>query len=195
MKKSILSSLVVVAAATLSVSAMALDIDKGKNTWAVSVDIGGELADAGTMRCDFPWPDYSEDAFGYPATFCAYDCDLRREGDWLDITNIFLWEKHTSGHKDCDKNAKEAFLTRLVNDPDRRSNIFVRWDKKKIGVLAVGESTENDLYGTLTLREHGYSNYGVQFISEGADGGDDHEDDEEDDEEEGADTEETSPGT
>ncbi|WP_437819881.1 hypothetical protein [Sorangium sp. So ce1078] len=173
MKKSILSSLVVVAAATLSASAMALDVKN--NDFEVTLDVADRLIEGGTLKCDSTGPEYRDDITGYPADFCAYDCTLSFDWGWLERTNVWLSELATRGHKDCDKNRKEGFLTNVFNDPERDSKLIVKKDKKKIKAMVLGESRDSNMYGTVVFKEHGYYPNGIEFIAVPAD---DHHDDE-----------------
>ncbi|WP_437947745.1 hypothetical protein WME98_44655 [Sorangium sp. So ce296] len=173
MQKLLVSSLVLVAA-TLSASAMALDIKN--NDFEVRLDVGGRLIDGGTMACDSFWTEYRDDVTGYPADFCAYECTLRFDWGWLERTNVNLLELATRGHKDCDKNRKEGFLTNVFNDPERDSKLIVKKDKKKIRTMVLGESRDNNMYGTVVFKEHSYYPTGIEFTAVPA--GDDHYDDE-----------------
>ncbi|WP_437580805.1 hypothetical protein [Sorangium sp. So ce887] len=173
MQKMLVSSLVLVAA-TLSASAMALDIKNNK--FDVKLDVGGDLIDGGTLKCDSFWTEYREDVTGYPADFCAYECTLRFDWGWLERTNVNLLELATRGHKDCDKNRKEGFLTNVFNDPEKDSKLIVKKDKKKVKALVLGESRDSNMYGTVVFKEHSYYPTGIEFTA--VPDGDDHYDDE-----------------
>ncbi|WP_437971274.1 hypothetical protein WMF04_19125 [Sorangium sp. So ce260] len=184
MKKSILSSLVVVAAATLSASSMAHTIE-----WDVSIDTGvGLISEANTLKCDPSF--YVEDTegvyLGFPVEFCVRACKVVFEGDVPGSSNFFLLQKLNSGNYDCrdlDKKPNVGFVT---NDRTKRSHLFFRNAKKRVHVFAGGMDDEGNMWGSCSFKGLDYVNYGCDFAA--VSGFDDGEPADIDEEDEGDDT-------
>jgi hypothetical protein len=154
MKKSLVSSLVL-AAATLSASAMALDTNE---RWNVEIDVLDELIGIGEMECvSNPW--------AAERNVCAYACAVEANGFPRDTTNLFLLEQKTFGRNDCDENAEVAFNTVLANDPDQLSKLIFTNEKLEVNAMVLGEDRDNDLSGAIVFEGVGYVVFGIFFDS------------------------------
>ncbi|AUX22573.1 uncharacterized protein SOCEGT47_030770 [Sorangium cellulosum] len=154
MKKSLVSS-IVLAAATLSASAMALDTNE---RWNVEIDVLDELIGIGEMECvSNPW--------AAERNVCAYACAVEANGFPRDTTNLFLLEQKTFGRNDCDENAEVAFNTILANDPDQLSKLIFTNEKLEVNATVLGEERDNDLSGAIVFEGVGYVVFGIFFDS------------------------------
>src|SRR5690606_16781825 len=93
MKKSLISSLVVLTTATLSSSAMA--IIPGEE-YTVEIDYAFGVSDINTLVCDPSFLVEDDEVLGHPAQFCQRVCKATFEADVLDSTTVWLWEKMTT---------------------------------------------------------------------------------------------------
>ncbi|WP_437603217.1 hypothetical protein [Sorangium sp. So ce590] len=164
MKKSLIS-LVVLSAATLSTSAMAIDIDKELK---IEIDFAFGVSAANTAKCD---PSFLQDddegrILGYPAEFCAHSCKVKFTGDLLDSTNFYLFEKMTTGHYDCEQFDEDPVVTFVTIDPDRVSKLFFKNAKRKLRAFSGGEDAMGNLWGACSFKELGFVNYSCNFLSQ-----------------------------
>ncbi|WP_438001624.1 hypothetical protein WMF26_19880 [Sorangium sp. So ce185] len=183
MKKSILSSLVVFAAATFSAGAMAHTLE-----WDVKISGGYEISEANRLKCD---PSvYIEDEegeyLGFPVEFCARACKVVFEGDIPGSTNFFLLQKLNSGNYDCRDLDREPNVGYIANDRNKRSNLFYRNAKKRVQVLAGAMDREGNLWGSISFK--GLDNVNYSFEGTALSFGDGHEDIDADEGEEAEDT-------
>ncbi|WP_437728365.1 hypothetical protein [Sorangium sp. So ce861] len=177
MKKS-LASLVVLATATLSTGAMAIDIDNKLN---VEIDFAFGISAANTLKCDpsFRFDDEDGEILDFPAEFCARVCKVKFEGDLPDSANFYLLEKMTTGNYDCEKFDKDAVVTFVTIDPDRVSKLFFKNEKRKLNEFVGGEDRDGNLWGACSFKGLEYVNYSCSFLAEERDG---HEEEEEEEE-------------
>lgn len=176
MKKSILSSLVVVAAATLSASATAHTLE-----WGVTIRGGYEISEANTLKCD---PSvYIEDTegthLGYPVEFCARACKVVFEGDIPGSTNFWMMQKLRSGNYDCEDLDERPNVGYVTNDRSKRSHLYFRNAKKRVHVLAASMDDEGNIWGSVTFK--GLDNVNYEFEASALSFGNEEEEEEADD--------------
>ncbi|WP_437737558.1 hypothetical protein [Sorangium sp. So ce1335] len=162
MQKLLVSSIVIVAA-SFSTSAMALDISVKKT---VVIEYDREDVEVGTLRCDPPQyrADEEGEILGYPTEWCEYICKWKNAAELPLTANLYLWEKQKSGHYDCRENSKESIATYVINSPNQVSKGFdYNNQKKTIRALSAAATGAGDIYGTVSFRGLGYTNYGIHI--------------------------------
>ncbi|WP_437563328.1 hypothetical protein [Sorangium sp. So ce542] len=172
MKKSLIS-FVVLAAATFSASAMAV---QANTDFTLEIDYAFGVSDVNTVRCDPSFLIENDEVLGYPAQFCAHSCKATFEGDVLDSTNVWLWQKMTTGNYDCEKNDEQPLVTLVINDPERISKIFFKSQKRKVNLFAGGQDNRGNVWGVCNFNGLGYVNYSCNLLI------DDDRDDDDDEE-------------
>ncbi|AGP36640.1 hypothetical protein BE04_48150 [Sorangium cellulosum] len=168
MKKSLIS-FVVLAAATFSTSAMAV---KANTDFTLEIDYAFGVSDANSVRCDPSFLIEDDEVLGYPAQFCAHSCKATFEGDLLDSTNVWLWQKMTTGNYDCEELDKDPIVTLVINDPERITKIFFKNEKRKVNKFVGGQDAQGNVWGVCSFKGLGYVNYSCNLL---IDDGDDHE--------------------
>ncbi|XXX81600.1 hypothetical protein WMF30_22855 [Sorangium sp. So ce134] len=163
MKKSLIS-LVVLASATLSTGAMAIDIAQELN---VEIDTGFAISAANTLKCDpsFRRDDEDGEILGFPAEFCVRACKVKFESDIPDSTNFFLMEKMTTGNFDCEKFDKNPVVTFVTIEPDKVSKLFFKSEKRKLNEFVGGEDRDGNLWGACSFKGLEFVNYSCSFLA------------------------------
>ncbi|WP_438010825.1 hypothetical protein WME89_20500 [Sorangium sp. So ce321] len=174
MKKSLIS-FVVLAAATFSASAMAIEANKD---FRLEIDYYFGVSDVNTVKCDPSFLVEDDEALGYPAQFCAHACKATFEGDLLDSTSVFLWQKMTTGNYDCEELDKEPTGTLVINAPDKITKFFFKNEKRKVNKFIGNQDPDGNVWGVCSFKGLGYVNYGCDLVAVGDDGGDEEEVDE-----------------
>ncbi|WP_437665049.1 hypothetical protein [Sorangium sp. So ce1182] len=165
MNKSLVSSLVVAAAATLSTSAMAFVFDVEKT---VEIEYDREdPVDVGTLHCEYPQYFADETIFGHRTEWCQYVCKWINGAELATTTNFYLWEKMKSGFYDCEENSKEPFGTFMTVSPRRQSKGFdFNNHKQKVDAYAAGQTPDGIIYGTISFKGFNFVNYGLTITDD-----------------------------
>lgn len=163
MNKSMLSSLVLLAAVTLPTSAMALDVGKERNVFILhgqmDIPVGQWICDVG----QYVDVSYDETSHWYGYEACRYLCKWVNNAYLPLSSNLYIDELITPGAADCDENSWNAVNTTILLAPGFLSKGFDRNNQKRIIVsLVQGEDGEhdgmNETSGTISFANGGLFN-------------------------------------
>ena len=151
MKKSLISSLALVAAVAVPGSAMALNVEPDRS---ITIFHGGQAVDAGRLVCD-TGQYVDEDAGAYTYEACRYACKWVNNNTLPSSANIYLDEVIIPGFADCDENSLYSVPTNILLAPGFVSKGFDRnGNKRTIAALTQSEFGDNTA-GTIAFQGNG----------------------------------------